>query len=614
MASSKSEISPQLNGDLEPLKSSKSSEKEDINIENEELPVYTGINHKVIKDHHFFAPSSILSYNFTTKDQVEEFCRRFIARVIANDTPLLFFVQSAMKIGPILQNLYVLKSQNATFKKVLIDEILAEFKGEKILVELMCELYNLSFVSKASMIAFVEKFKSPKPENVVLLQTFVRTSGLKLASQGDKQQLSQIRSIAKSIKNNSEIDEESKFIAQDLTTTLNLVITMIDNGQVKAKNLTIHDLNDSLNEEEFVAIINVIKNSNESADKTAEDLLLKSYIQPKIAARAACKFDGKVKSMLLQKCQNLLKDLPEIRIASEQFRNFVDFISELYISDVVKNEFINWAIEAFLKTTNEEISCQSIELLFEKCGSKMESVNKSKTDIYFKFFKAVLAENESSIRSQYFKRIMRLRARNWRVLFLNETFYEDFLMLYSINDANVHELIIHIQHDDEEVIKFIQVFWKVLLKVAPHPTHSELCSQISKSCINFPPLLTEFLTARCKTFIALSDEFYSDDVKQRLGRVVTFVAEIYSLELIDDNILEMWIAIKLVAKIPSNFISRIFSILSCCEQLERKNNIRLKALAANIETVYYEEISVRINAIVGDLKDINECGGKVIEG
>lgn len=556
-------------------------------------------------DEQLFDSNFVSTINFTKKEQLASFSRKFIERVSVSKSTMLFFVQNAIKIGNSFQTSSKTKTQNFSFRKILIDEILANFSGEKALVEFMCELYNNDFVSKTSMIVFVEKFKTQSPKNLILLQVFIRICGLKLANQGDKQQLVQIRNIARSFKGSANMDEDSKFIAQDLSNSLSSVLSLMENDHAAIKNVTINNLDESLNDEEFAAVVNFIKNSNETPEKIAEDLIKNSFKNPQITVNAAKAFDGRVKHLLIQKIQNLLNNVPEISVTVIEFKKLIEFLAGLYNVDILRNEFVNWCIEVFLKTSTEEISCQCLEILIENCGSKMENTNKPKLDIYFKFFETVLTAKEDSIRSEYFRRMSVLRARNWKLIYISETYFEDFLMLFSINDAKIDELAEILSCDEEEMNKFIQVLWKVILKEAPHPSYSILCAELSKRCENFIQKLTSFLSARYKTFSNLDAEFFNENVKQRLGKVVTFVAEIYNRNLAADEVLEAWIDTKLALKIPQEFIGKIFSVIGSSKRLEHNKSIRLMSLAKNIENIYFEEMEERVSVIIGDLNTLN---------
>jgi hypothetical protein len=451
------------------------------------------------------------------------------------------------------------------------------------------------------MIAFVEKFKNQNPKNIILLQIFIRICGLKLANQGDKQQLVQIRNIARSFKSSEDADESLKFIAQDLSNSLSSVISLMENGHTAVKNVSIHDLDESINDEEFTAIVNFIKNSNETPEKLAEDLIKKSFKSPQVSVKAAKQFDGRVKHLLIQKIQNLLNDVPDISVTPIEFKNVIEFLADLYNVDILRNEFVNWCIEIFLKTTTEELSCQCLVTIFENCGNKMEKINKSKLDIYLKFFEAVLAAKEDSIRCEYFRKICILKARNWKVIHISEYYFEDFLMMFSMNDAKIDEIVEILKSDDEEMDKFLNILWKVILKEAPHVSRAILCEEISKSCENFTQKLTNFLTARWKTFTNLNAEFFNENVKQRLGKVITFVTEIYDKNLVTDETLEMWIDTKLVLKTPPEFIARTFGVLGSCKRLDQNKNIRLKSLAKHIENIYFEDMEQRVGVIINDL-------------
>ncbi|XP_070507981.1 uncharacterized protein [Chironomus tepperi] len=556
---------------------------EDIKDYQDYCDYFNSIELKTSNDDKFlFDPIFISTIKFTKKEQINDLAKKFIERVLAGQSTVIFFIQKVQKIGNAIQNIFKLKIQKISFQKILVDEIFFKFENQKLLLEFMCELYNNSFVNKTSMIAFVDKFKSQAPENIVLMQIFVRTCAIRLSSQGDKEQLLQIRTIARSVKNLPNYDEDLKFLAQDLANSTNSIILLLENFQIKQQVLI------------------------ESADKLVDDLLKNALKNPQIFVKSACNLDGKLKDLFIQKTENIIKEVPKFVIKPDEFMNLMEFVAELYNLEFLKNEFLTWTVEILMQSSTNDICSQSIELLFTKCGQKMENMNKHKFDIYMKFFEAVLAEENNTIRSECFKRILKTKIRKWKTLNIPQNFYEDFLMLFSMNDAKIDELVEIFKSDEEEMEKFIQILWKVILRDSPHPSYSILCEEISKYCENFQQNLTTFLTARCITFIGFNADMFNENVKERLGKVMTFVAEIYNNNLASDEILEMFLDQKLTLKLPSEFITRIFSILSKCRRFTESPNDRLKILVKNFDDIYYRGMDVQIESIIKGLNIINE--------
>jgi len=432
----------------------------------------------------------------------------------------------------------------------------------------MCELYNNSFVNKTSMISFVDKFKSQSPENIILMHTFVRTCAIRLSSQGDKEQLMQIRTIARSVKNLSNFDQDLKLVAQNLEDSLDSLIIMIEekNGDSKkiVNNLTQDAMNNSL-----------------------------------ISLKQSIKFDENARNLLNIKCQEMLKNIPK----NIDHKNLIEFIARLYNYGILSTDFINWSIDLFLNTSNEEVSCQSLEILFRKCGVKFEKSNISKLDVSLKFFKVVLAENENSIRSRYFKRLMDLKSQNWKTIQNSECFYENYLLAFKFDEQKFEEIIENFMTDNEEIDKFIQILWKILLKEKPNPSIASVCNKISKYLNEFPQKLSQFLSTRCQTFKMLCEnsKLFDKNVKQRLGKVMIFVAEIYKKSIVGDDILEMWIDKKFIDSVPNEFITKLFTILSDSRRFDGCKNDNAKNLLTNIQNKYYGAINERINLIIDDL-------------
>ncbi|KAL7014642.1 hypothetical protein ACKWTF_016040 [Chironomus riparius] len=556
--------------------------QEDIKDYQDYCNYFDSIEPKTSDDDKFFFDSVLIStIRITEKEQVIDLVKKFIERVQAGQSTIIFFIQNVQKIGNAIQNIFKLQKQKVSFQKLLIDEIFLKFENQERLLEFMCELYNNSFVNKTAMIAFVDKFKSQSPENIILMHKFVKTCAIRLSSQGDKEQLMQIRTIARTVKNLPNYDEDLKYQAQDLANSINSLIQLLDNGQIKPQILT------------------------ESPEKLIEDLMKNVLKNPQIYVKTACRLDGKLKDLLIHNIEKIIKEVPKFVIKPDEFMNLLEFIAELYNLDFLKHEFLSWTIEIFLQSSTNEICSQSIEFLFMKCGQKMENENKHKLDIYMKYFEAVLAQDIKNIQSECFKRIQKLKNRKWKILNIPENFYEDFLMLFSMNDANVVELLDIFKVDEEEIDKFIQILWKIILKDQPHPTYSILCLEISKSCKNFGPKLTAFLTARCITFIGLNSDMFNENVKERLGKVITFVADIYNNNLVSDQALEAFLDSKLTSKLPSEFVTRIFSILSKCQRLNESRNERLKTLVKDFDNIYHQGVSAQMESIINGLKSID---------
>jgi hypothetical protein len=95
---------------------------------------------------------------------------------------------------------------------------------------------------------------------------------------------------------------------------------------------------------------------------------------------------------------------------------------------------------------------------------------------------------------------------------------------------------------------------------------------------------------------------FNENVKERLGKVMTFVAEIYNKNLATDEVLEMFLDQKLTSKLQSEYVARIFSILSSCRRLEECQNDKLKALVKNFDSIYYRGMDAQIESIIKNVQ------------
>jgi hypothetical protein len=324
--------------------------------------------------------------------------------------------------------------------------------------------------------------------------------------------------------------------------------------------------------------------------ENVENLIQNSLECPQSQIEAVKQLDEKSKELLVNKCKSMIE---QVKVN----KNLVEFVAELYNSDIVGFDFINGIIEHFLNKPSNELSYQLLEILLQKCGMKMEKSKNPRLKVFFKFFEFVVGRNEATDQSSYFKRFIDLRDRSWQAFNSSEDFYEHLLMTATANDTKVKELTKSLRQHEQEVDKFIKKLWKVLLKEVPNPVHIILCTEISKSNSAFGSKLTTFLTARCEAFKSLSDEFYSTDVKSRLGKVVTFVAELNGNNMLDDEILEMWIQPKLFKKVTAEFKSKILSSLKNCQRIRNCKSSRILGLIGNKESRRSNPIGLRTEGL-----------------
>jgi hypothetical protein len=136
----------------------------------------------------------------------------------------------------------------------------------------------------------------------------------------------------------------------------------------------------------------------------------------------------------------------------------------------------------------------------------------------------------------------------------------------------------------------------------PHPSYAELCKKLSKYSPDFNQVLLDFLKTRCNTFANLESQHYNESVNCHLGKVVVFITELYSIDVIPERLFEIWIDPRLAAKIPNSYILTILSIIT--PKIDAINNIRLKTLLTNLEHINEDKSQQKWNSICGDMKEL----------
>lgn len=552
-------------------------------------------------------------------------CDKFIERSIQHETYLPIYAQIALRIHSSLQNSEL--SKEISFRAHLIDTVVKRFEkvaverdelDQRIAVALYGEMYNLNWVSKVSMNNFIGALKALHNDNsyVILMQSLLKVCSTKLAVQGLKNQMIELRDEMKKIARKEDRESHLKYMVQDSLSMLNFIVAIQEQYEqraseptvtpqaplVETEKLTIDNLYRGMSEEAYMEVINDIKsapfeNLTEFIEKLIQKAISTCAILLAKATRDICT-STYMKGVLANKCHSIFLDFVKDPNKSGSMLRLIHFIGELYNFDVLSNDFINICFE-ILFTAQIEMGTSA---LMRSTGLKMEMANADKLNGFFQFFEHVV-NSEQSKRAKVFKKLMSLRANEWSDHGIQHS-YEDILMLYTIENVTADEVIAKFHSDHAEIEKFICALWKVVL-TEPHPCYAELCQQLSNYSLEFNRELNEFIKQRGKTFANLESQHYNEAVNCRLGKATVFVAELFQLNVIPDLLFENYIEPKLASKIPHSYILTIISLVS--QKVDETAPIgKLKTLITNLEHINEEKSQQKYNTICGDMEELKE--------
>lgn len=572
-----------------------------------------------------FNSKLIASLNITTEDEVTQLCERFVDRAILYENYLPVFGQLALRINSALQTTDL--STDISFKNILIDTIVKRFENspseeeaeleKRMVVALYGVMYNINWIKQTTLNTFIGALKTLKNDilYIVLLQSLLTSSGMKLSMQGSKEQMIELRDEVKKISKKEEKEGHLKYLIQDTLHTLNYIVGIREQNEPKfeaekevanvTERLTIDNLFKDMCEETYLDVINDVKskpieNVEEFIEKLINKALSSCAIMVARATRDICT-TVYMREVLSNKIHSTFLDYVKDDNKSGSTIRLLHFIGELFNLDVLLNEFINVCFDILFEH-NGEIGTTGISVLLRNVGAKMEIGNTQKLESYFQFFDHVVM-TEHSRRSREFKKLKALRANDWNEHGIQHS-YEDFLMLYTIENAEAEEVIVKFHTNHAEIEKFIFAMWKTVLK-DPHPSYAELCQKLSKYSPEFNHALLDFLTSRCNTFANLESQHYNESVNCRLGKVIVFISELYQMNVIPDHLFEIWIDPRLASKIPHCYILAIMPLIT--SKVDATNNTRLKTLLINLEHINEDKSQQKWNSMCGDMIELKEA-------
>lgn len=579
------------------------------------------LNRDIQHDEKIFNPKLIASLKILTEEEVIQLCERFVDRALLYESYLPVFGQIALRINSALQNTELPK--DISFKNILTDTIVKKFESgsedeeaeleKRMVIAFYGEMYNINWIKQSVLNTFMGALKSLKNDHyyIILLQSLLKSCGLKLSVHSSKDQMIEIRDEVKRISRKEEKEGHLKYLIQDTLHMLIHIVGIREQSEPKiveiekereTEKLTIENLFKGMSEEAYSEVINDVKSKPiDNVQEFTEKLIAKALSSCALLVARATRdiyTTSYMREILSNKCHESFLDFIKDENKCGSTIRLLHYIGELYNLDVVTNEFINLCFDILFEQSGE-IGTVGIGALLRNVGAKMEIANTQKLESYFQFFDHIVM-TEHSRRSREFKKLKAVRSNEWNEHGIQHS-YEDFLMLYTIENAEAEELIVKFHSHQVEIEKFLLALWKTILK-DPHPSYAELCQKLSKFSPEFNHALVDFLKSRCNTFTNLESQHYNESVNCHLGKVVVFVSELFVISVIPEHLFEIWVDPRLASKVPQNYILAILALIST--KIEAMNNTRMKTLLTNLEHINEDKSQQKWNSICGDMSEL----------
>lgn len=544
----------------------------------------SNLKRNILHDEQMFNAKLIASLNILSEEEVIQLCERFVDRAIVYESHYLpIFGQIALRINSALQTTDL--DKEITFKNIMVETVIKRFDSipieedleleKRMVIALYGEMYNINWVKQVTINTFIGALKHLKNDYsyIIFLQSLLKSCGLKLSIYGSKEQMVEIRDEVKRISRKEEKEDHIRYLVQDTLHMLNFIVGIREQSELKissdlkdcekkekSEKLTIENLYKDMCEEAYLEVIADVKskpidNVEEFIEKLISKALSSCALMVAKATRDICTTVF-MREVLSNKCHSTFLDYIKDENKCGSTIRLLHYIGELYNLDVLTNDFINLCFEILFEF-NGEIGTTGISVLLRNVGLKMEIANTHKLESYFQFFDHIIT-TEHSRRSREFKKLKALRANDWNEHGIQHS-YEDFLMLYTIENAEIEEVIGKFTANHVEIEKFLFALWKTVLK-DPHPSFADLCKKLSKYNPDFNHILVDFLKSRCNTFANLESQHYNESVNCHLGKVVVFISELYAFDVIPEHLFEIWIDPRLASKVPNCYILNVKNI------------------------------------------------------
>jgi hypothetical protein len=235
-------------------------------------------------------------------------------------------------------------------------------------------------------------------------------------------------------------------------------------------------------------------------------------------------------------------------------------------------------------------------------------------DHYFKYFSYVVDLKEDSYRSMMFEFLIASRNNGWKC---DENAAKPLVdhHLNQLCETEVPSISLKLQRlmKDSETIAIVVIrkIWEVVIL---KPELISLCAKLTNQMsiaelmqddgtkLKFAELLIQFLTHRQATFTSIPTDQFNDKIKSRLGQVVTFVAELYQLDMVSDDFMELWFDEKLIENLTVVYATEISAVIS--EKINEVGSLSLRLKSLTFDMKINEDIELYKVLITNDLREL----------
>jgi hypothetical protein len=527
-------------------------------------------------------------------------------------------------------------TDDITFKKVLLSMLQNSFKKlpkfdhlsteedvdlAEFLVQLTGELYNIGWIDQPKLISCMDK--------------------LALSSFGSNHQLKMFHSLLRIIENEMVRQKQlgkCKYYLELLNTTDKnkklKFLKCVEILQRILKTTKEEEESDDEVDNEFDELLN--KMSDETLNEVAQNLALmfstdaaenvlimlakftsKALENPKLYAKLVKATNSTTfESLVLDQCQEDFLNSTSSDKIEPKVIDLVEFIGELYNEDLASDDLTKICMDVLFGVKSTcDVTVDSISMLIRTVRARMENIGKDKLDHYFKYFSYVVDLKEDSYRSMMFEFLIILRNNEWKC---DENAAKPLVdhHLNQLCETEVPSISLKLQRlmKDSEAIAIVVIrkIWEVVIlkpelislctKLTNEMSNAELM-QDNETKLKFAELLIQFLTQRHAAFSSISSDQFNDKIKSRLGQVITFVAELYQLEIVPDDFMEFWLAKYFVENLIDVHAAQISTTIS--RLVNNSENLQLKLKLIKLDDKINDDLSKFKESITIELETLS---------
>jgi hypothetical protein len=278
---------------------------------------------------------------------------------------------------------------------------------------------------------------------------------------------------------------------------------------------------------------------------------------------------------------------------AKEMLKILELIGLMYNQEFVSNDYFNEVFDDLFRNERKspEISVDGIETLLTVAGPKMELNDKDKLDQFMKFFKTIVKTETKSYRSKVYNELLERRANDWITLKqdskkqiaqngeISFELHEDYQQLIKNPKSHSDQFIRNIWSNSESPAKQAKIFHKVFTAME-----------------NQNPQEGKNLQENLRKFLIRQNSYEAHEV--------LFIAELFKLEMISGDVLEMILNSKVVKSLPVHIINQIISTVS--SNVNARQNVKIVAWLMKLEDIAKEMTNDDFTMIKNDLNELSD--------